>query len=323
MEGAEENREKFRLAVGMNGIPSDLLQKLMKRSYNQDGNEQEEDAGELELSLGLSMNGRFGVDPMRKKLKRSSSISNLVFAVGASSHQARAAELDTYAPLARTRSLPTEAEEEWHRHKEFQSMRRMEARKKRMEKLRNVRVQKDKESCVENGNGNGNGNGLHEIVSKNVCGQRIENPIFNKFENGNEISSSQGSIGSQRSGSGSSGMSDLDFEGGNQKPDVLPPRCPPSQDQSEQEPAKRDTKLPNESLKDAMFDMPYVSTKRDGPNGHKIEGFLYRYKKGEEVRIVCVCHGSFLTPAEFVKHGGGGDVEHPLKHIVVNPFPLL
>lgn len=72
-----------------------------------------------------------------------------------------------------------------------------------------------------------------------------------------------------------------------------------------------------------MLDMPYVSTKGDGTNGHKIEGFLYRYKNGEEVRIVCVCHGMFLTPAEFVKHGGGGDVQHPLKHIVVNPFPLL
>lgn len=70
-------------------------------------------------------------------------------------------------------------------------------------------------------------------------------------------------------------------------------------------------------------DMPCVSTKGDGPNGRRIEGFLYRYRKDEEVRIVCVCHGSFLTPAEFVKHAGGGDVAHPLRHIVVNPFPVL
>ncbi|MFS7970944.1 putative Ninja family, Jas TPL-binding domain-containing protein [Helianthus anomalus] len=63
--------------------------------------------------------------------------------------------------------------------------------------------------------------------------------------------------------------------------------------------------------------MPCVSTKGDGPDGKRIQGLLYRYGKGEEVRIVCVCHGNFLTPAEFVKHGGGGDVEHPLRHIVV------
>ncbi|XP_020591190.1 ninja-family protein 1-like [Phalaenopsis equestris] len=65
--------------------------------------------------------------------------------------------------------------------------------------------------------------------------------------------------------------------------------------------------------------MPMVSTKVEGPNGRSIQGFLYKYGKGEEVWIVCVCHGSFLTPAEFVKHGGGGDVAHPLRHIVVNP----
>jgi hypothetical protein len=69
----------------------------------------------------------------------------------------------------------------------------------------------------------------------------------------------------------------------------------------------------------AMEDMPCVFTKGDGPNGRRIEGILYRYGKGEQVRIMCVCHGSFHSPAEFVKHAGGGDVAHPLKHIVVNP----
>jgi hypothetical protein len=71
-----------------------------------------------------------------------------------------------------------------------------------------------------------------------------------------------------------------------------------------------------------MEDMPMVSSKVEGPNARRIDGFLYRYKKGEDVRIVCVCHGSFLTPAEFVKHAGGGDVSNPLRHIVVNPAPL-
>jgi hypothetical protein len=77
---------------------------------------------------------------------------------------------------------------------------------------------------------------------------------------------------------------------------------------------ERETRMMN-----AMEDMPCVFTKGDGPNGRKIEGILYRYGKGEEVRIMCVCHGTFLSPAEFVKHAGGGDVTHPLRHIVVNP----
>ncbi|KAK2967783.1 LOW QUALITY PROTEIN: hypothetical protein RJ640_008001 [Escallonia rubra] len=68
----------------------------------------------------------------------------------------------------------------------------------------------------------------------------------------------------------------------------------------------------------SLEDMPCVFTKGDGPNGRRIEGILYKYGRGEEVRIMCVCHGSFHSPAEFVKHAGGSDVAHPLKHIVVN-----
>ena len=75
-------------------------------------------------------------------------------------------------------------------------------------------------------------------------------------------------------------------------------------------------------IRKIMEDMPMVSSKVEGPNARRIDGFLYRYKKGEDVRIVCVCHGSFLTPAEFVKHAGGGDVSNPLRHIVVNPSPF-
>lgn len=70
-----------------------------------------------------------------------------------------------------------------------------------------------------------------------------------------------------------------------------------------------------------MEDMPCVFTIGDGPNGRKVEGILYKYGKGEEARIMCVCHGSFFSPAEFVRHAGGRDVEHPLRHIVVSPSP--
>ncbi|XP_031248180.1 uncharacterized protein LOC116105958 isoform X2 [Pistacia vera] len=67
---------------------------------------------------------------------------------------------------------------------------------------------------------------------------------------------------------------------------------------------------------DVMRQMPSVTTTGDGPNGKRIEGFLYTYTKGH-VSIVCVCHGSFLSPAEFVKHAGGKDVPNPMKHITV------
>ncbi|KAG9446074.1 hypothetical protein H6P81_012202 [Aristolochia fimbriata] len=64
--------------------------------------------------------------------------------------------------------------------------------------------------------------------------------------------------------------------------------------------------------------MPCVSTTGNGPNGKTIMGFLYRYTKSE-VSIVCVCHGTSFSPAEFVKHAGGTDVSQPLKHIIVVP----
>lgn len=91
----------------------------------------------------------------------------------------------------------------------------------------------------------------------------------------------------------------------------------------EEDPLKKKVRLTRDASlgRNMIEEMPCVSTRGDGPNGRRIEGFLYKYKKGEEVRIVCVCHGRFLTPAEFVKHAGGGDVTHPLRHIVVNPMP--
>lgn len=64
--------------------------------------------------------------------------------------------------------------------------------------------------------------------------------------------------------------------------------------------------------------MPYVSTTGNGPNGKTVNGFLYKYTK-TEVSIVCVCHGSTFSPAEFVQHAGGTDISHPLRHITVIP----
>lgn len=66
----------------------------------------------------------------------------------------------------------------------------------------------------------------------------------------------------------------------------------------------------------STMDMPYVFTQRDGPGGQTIDGILYEYGIGEEVKIMCFCHKSVLSAAEFVKHAGWNDVDQPLKHIV-------
>ncbi|KAH0470762.1 hypothetical protein IEQ34_000485 [Dendrobium chrysotoxum] len=50
--------------------------------------------------------------------------------------------------------------------------------------------------------------------------------------------------------------------------------------------------------------------------GKKINGCLYQCSESE-VRILCDCHGSFFTPADFVKHAGGPETQHPLRQITV------
>ncbi|CAN6861849.1 hypothetical protein Bca4012_040953 [Brassica carinata] len=242
-------------------IPRDLLQRFMSKKQK---SSVEDGEVEIELDLGLSLNGRFGVDPLAKTrlLARSSSIPDLVVNGGGTE-------------LSRTCSLPVETEE-WRKRKELQSLRRLEAKRKRLEKQRNVRVLREK----------------------------------HKAGGGGE----EGSIGS--SGSGSSGLSELDTS-------PSPPVQATTKASIERSPSSTQPLPKNQAARNMIDDMPCVSTTGDGPNGRKIDGFLYRYRKGDEVRIVCVCHGSFLTPAEFVKHAGGRDVAHPLKHIVVNPSPFL
>ncbi|KAI3461844.1 hypothetical protein Pfo_018507 [Paulownia fortunei] len=79
-------------------------------------------------------------------------------------------------------------------------------------------------------------------------------------------------------------------------------------------------KLPNDNLNVAASvpHMPCVSATGNGPNGKTITGFLYKYTK-TEVSIMCVCHGSSFSPAEFVEHAGGVDISHPLRHITIVP----
>lgn len=55
-------------------------------------------------------------------------------------------------------------------------------------------------------------------------------------------------------------------------------------------------------------DLPWVSTTGPGPNGRTISGVTYKYSINQ-IKIVCACHGSHMTPEEFVQHAseGGGD----------------
>ncbi|XP_074360709.1 ninja-family protein AFP3-like [Apium graveolens] len=64
-----------------------------------------------------------------------------------------------------------------------------------------------------------------------------------------------------------------------------------------------------------VSEMPHVYTTI---SGRKINGYLSKYNQ-EETRILCACHAISMTPAEFIKHAGGGDVAFPERHITVMP----
>ncbi|KAJ6843344.1 ninja-family protein AFP3-like [Iris pallida] len=258
----------------------------------------------VELSLGLSLGGCFG-DPKEKGMVRSSSVSAFP---PESRHAGDGA-------IARTCSLPAEIEEEWRRRKEMQSLKRMEAKRKRSEKRAKERREEEEEAAA-----------AAAVPAKEAKGAL-------RWAGAGKPAS-QGSIGS--SGSSSSGVLDLeskpmhglDATSLNGSVEVRSPSVSPTlgkrtnPPKEEDEPSKKRMRS-NETERSMMEEMPCVSTRGEGPDGRRIEGFLYKYRKGGEVRIVCVCHGSFLTPAEFVKHAGGGDVDHPLRHIVVSPNPSV
>lgn len=295
--------------TGDSSFPRDLLQRF---TCGGGGNcfpvkPKEEAHGrpeKIELSLGLSLNGRFGMEPQKllvnddkngNKLFRASSVTDFV-------NIPVDVELSLYSPLTRTCSLPPETEAEWRKRKELQSFRRSEAKRKRVEKLKNVRVVKGKTGEVMEANRRNLVNGIESTV----VGLKQLPPSPAALLPAPLLS--QGSIGSQGSG-GSSGVSDLD----SQPFQVENIDGSKTHNKVQSKPKTQ----PDARYIDCQI-MPCVSTKGDGPNNKKIQGFLYKYGKGEEIRIVCVCHGSFLTPAEFVKHGGGGEVEHPLRHIIVD-----
>ena len=165
-EGQNRASQQQCLSIPMTNFSTDLLQRVVSRKHFSEKSQQEksqldpseeEDPEEIELSLGLSLNGRFGVDPRAKNklsLKRSSSIPD--FTTNPTGYDVTCRHVppaEFTAPLTRTCSLPTETEEEWRKRKELQSLRRMEAKRKRSEKQRNFKAARDRSRAPAEENG--------------------------------------------------------------------------------------------------------------------------------------------------------------------------
>ncbi|KAL3336555.1 hypothetical protein AABB24_029283 [Solanum stoloniferum] len=353
---------------------------------------EEEDEREVELNLGLSLGGRFGVDKSSNsnKLIRSSSVASCLPIVR--DDDALAPPPVSYPTLVRTSSLPVETEEEWRKRKELQTLRRMEAKRRRSEKQRNLRGDKEGgggSTVVVGGGGGGSMEDEKREIEMTLRGRLDKEQYLASAKRfglsvsptltavarqgsltgggidltmgkgkgsysggkmqGHGKLGSQGSVESQGGGSSSS-MSELESKLPQGSGELSPASIHSLQGGGSQDIGLSGSKMretgsrmsggdmdsPSKKLEAAksgaketgtntLENMPCVFTKGDGPNGKRVDGILYRYSKGEEVRIMCICHGSFHSPAEFVKHAGGTDVAHPLKHIVINPnaSPLL
>ncbi|XP_072974472.1 ninja-family protein AFP3-like [Typha angustifolia] len=300
-EAIEREKELFFARNG--SYPRDFLQRFASNSFLEVKEEDREaDSDEIELSLGLSLGGCYRNDPKGKKLVRSSSIAAL---------PSENELMVSTGFISRTSSLPTENEEMRRKRKEMQSLKRLEVKRKRLERRNSAKVGEKMDEEVTKGIANG------EIAARPTAA------AVNCFP---AISRSFSEL--QRLNFGSRTLRGVDISGLSKCTEAakisLKVQSSPAHTnhRGETNTLRRITGKANNigtEVKNMVQEMPCVSTMGKGPNGRRIEGFLYKYRKGEEVSIVCVCHGSFLTPAEFVKHAGGGDVTHPLRHIVVSP----
>ncbi|KAD4983126.1 hypothetical protein R6Q59_002785 [Mikania micrantha] len=322
--GERTNNEMGNLSLEVkNKFSRDLLQRFTG-SGDPAGSDPEE---EVELNLGLSLGGRFGVD--KSKLVRSSSIAAIlpvvqdddVLAVG----KGKTGRDGSYSGLVRTASLPVETEDEWRKRKELQSLRRLAAKRRRSEKQKNLTslgssvgpaLGSGKWDYAGPATSDGSGGGV--LTPPSLPGSvESQASTISEFEtrhlqgSSTEGEASPASVQSSQDRTNQDGTSSSRSKG-----------MEPTARQSRPRPKPKTENPPNnkgKEIRSSTIDMPCVFTQGDGPGGRRIEGILYKYGKGEEVKIMCVCHGSFLTPAEFVKHAGGTDVDNPLKHIVVNP----
>ncbi|CAL9062990.1 unnamed protein product [Musa banksii] len=343
-------REKKRLLSGKDRLPRDLLLRFVGNGCGDETMEATEgDSDEIELTLGLSLGGCFGADPKEKKLFRSSSTASFSSLSCVPEFQVVAA-----AVLTRTSSLPVETEEDRRKRKQMQSLKRLEAKRKRLVRKNSIRsgAAKPGEKMEEDADGGKGSTAVEQTMVDNVELTALGGSHSGGARNGfpppglparAAVSKraaaapvdvpgcfplvSQGSIGSQ--GSISSSKRDdtraargFGMAGYSNHAETKSGKATVGGDEGIAKKVAAQANWMKETERRIMEEMPFVSTRGDGPNGRRVEGFLYKYRKGEEVRIVCVCHGSFLTPAEFVKHAGGGDVANPLRHIVVNSFPF-
>uniref|UniRef100_A0A5B6YHC4 Ninja-family protein n=1 Tax=Davidia involucrata TaxID=16924 RepID=A0A5B6YHC4_DAVIN len=298
-------------------------QEFFRRFTPQNSNDSELSNSQLDLSLGLSLGGGYNRIPKEEPLIRSSSLN----------------ENDgEFLSLARSSSLPTETGQGQRMTKVLQIMERTEAKRRLLEKQRSAKGGSDEERPpVEAVPPTKGPIWAVESASRNVAFCRAVEKIKTEVK-ALKNQTIQGLRNSTVDSSPNNFQPVVTSEAMANGESVKPARSrsvplvssgtmangkPVKPAETEQKNPSKKIKVSDSGMREIgvemiMKQMPSVTTTGDGPNGRRIEGFLYKYMKGH-VSIVCVCHGNFLSPAEFVEHAGGSEVANPMKHINVLP----
>ncbi|XP_022738150.1 ninja-family protein AFP3-like [Durio zibethinus] len=279
---------------------------------------------ELDLNLRLSLGGIYSGNNKEKPLTRSSSIPGVVTLKKINSSELEKSLPKGFLSLARSCSLPSEVERSRKlvNVKKLRIMRRVEAKKRVVVRQRNANKASDKEKLIMEGPPS-SPTKIPAWAAASAAKSPALNRAIDKIKEGFRNLEGLEDNGTHKGPSDSK----QSFKPVKAEPVIFSDRTSSGKsvklkpDETKSENPTKKAKLSNgyyiqDDGMDVMKKMPSVTTTGDGPNGRKIEGFLYKYMKGQ-VSIVCVCHGNFLSPEEFVKHAGGKDVTNPMKHINV------
>ncbi|KAF3438059.1 hypothetical protein FNV43_RR20815 [Rhamnella rubrinervis] len=331
----EEKAGQTEFSMRKNENPTNFLQRFSpeKTTSSETENSSSKEPQQPDLSLRLSLGGLYYSEKSNEKpplLARSSSDGGVITQEGGDTGEPKTpppATMPSFLSLSRSCSLPAETEKTTITIKDLQAMRRMVAKKRLVDRQRGYRAALEEERsppppaplmASEMAAWAAASATKSAALTRALAKIKSQGFVFGRreFEGPRDITSTK-SMPEQRE------KEPAAFAFGS----IAKAKSAGPAENNKLENALKKVKVSSgivlDNGMDVMNKMPSVTTTGDGPNGRKIEGFLYKYTKSQ-VSIVCVCHGSFLTPAEFVRHAGGTDVENPMKHINVlsNSFPF-
>lgn len=304
-----------------NGQPEDLLKRFSPLVNPKTTTQLSAREAKLDINLGLSLGGIYGESSHEKPLTRSSSIIGVMSPKEELEQKLDSPLPESFLSLSRSSSVPAEAEQD-QRNGTLMAFasRRTESIERCMRQTSGKEKSPTREPMPSSPSKIAAWAAASAAKSPALCRALLEIKRQVELYGNRKLEGEEGSAAGMGASYSNSLLMQKDAESNFMLGGTISSGIPVNFGETSLENPLKRIKLENNGFEDngmdVMKQMPSVTTTGDGPNGKKIEGFLYKYRKGN-VSIVCLCHGSFLSPAEFVKHAGGRDVENPMRHITV------